>query len=73
FALLRAWLRWCDKSYNCNKRVTKSEALLPTRLLYVGDPNPNVLRLYRPRGNDRVKYVALSYCWGEHPPTKNNP
>jgi len=70
FALLHAWLRWCDKSHNCNKRVTKSEAALPTRLLYVGDPNPDVLCLYRPTKKDRMKYVALSHCWGLKPGEK---
>ena len=38
--------------------------VLPKRLLYVGDPDSDVLRLDRPKGNDRVKYVALSHCWG---------
>ncbi|OCK98446.1 HET-domain-containing protein [Cenococcum geophilum 1.58] len=39
---------------------------LPTRLLCVGGPKDpgNVLRLYRPNENDRMKYVALSHCWG---------
>lgn len=70
FALLREWLRWCDKRHNCN---AKSKVALPTRLLYVGDPDPNVLRLYSPEANDRVEYVALSHCWGKDPPTKNSP
>ena len=65
FALLRAWLDWCDKSHDCNECDTKSKVALPTRLLYVGDPNPDVLRLYCPKKNNRVKYVALSHCWGK--------
>lgn len=64
FALLRAWLRWCDASHDCNRHDVKSKAAMPTRLLYVGDPDPNVLRLYYPKENERVKYVALSHCWG---------
>ena len=63
-ALLRTWLRWCDESHNCNKHNAESKPALPTRLLYIGDPNPDVLRLYYPKKHDRVKYVALSHCWG---------
>jgi hypothetical protein len=67
-ALLRAWLRWCDKSHDCNKHDAESKPALPTRLLYVGDPNSDVLRLYCPKKHDRVKYIALSHCWGEPTP-----
>ena len=50
FALLRAWLRWCNESYNYNRYYIKSNTELPTRLLYVSNPdnldyNPNVLHL----------------------------
>ncbi|XTI82378.1 hypothetical protein V2W45_23919 [Cenococcum geophilum] len=66
FALLRAWLRWCDRSHKCNDHHVESNTELPTRLLCVGGPKDpgNVLRLYRPNENDRMKYVALSHCWG---------
>ena len=72
FALLRAWLRWCDKSHNCNKHYIKSNTELPTRLLYVGDPNdpdydPDALRLDCATQIDKRKYIALSHCWGELP------
>ncbi|XTI84867.1 HET-domain-containing protein [Cenococcum geophilum] len=72
FALLRAWLHWCDsdKSHNCNKHDAESNAALPTRLLDVGGPNPDVLRLYCPKRYDRAKYLALSHCWGKL--TNNN-
>jgi len=52
-------------SHSCKKHNNKSNAVLPTRLLYVGDPDPNVLRLYCPKENDGVKYIALSHCWGK--------
>ena len=50
FALLRAWLCWCDKSHDCNKHHVESNTELPTRLLYVGDLDdpdydPDALRL----------------------------
>lgn len=80
FALLRAWLRWCDEAHDCNKHDAKSKPVLPTRLLYVGEPDLDVLRLYCPKKKDRMKYIALSHCWGELTPenqhqsrtTKNN-
>ena len=70
FALLRAWLRWCDKSHDCNKYYVESNTELPTRLLYVGDPDdpnydPDVLRL--DCATQKGKYIALSHCWGELP------
>ena len=52
-------------SHNCNNHAAKSETALPTRLLYVRDPNPGVLCLYCPKENNRVKYIALSHCWGK--------
>ncbi|OCK82752.1 HET-domain-containing protein [Lepidopterella palustris CBS 459.81] len=70
FALLRTWLRWCDESHNCNKHNAKSKAALPTRLLYLGDLDPDVLRLYSPKEDDNIKYFALSHCWGKI--TENN-
>jgi hypothetical protein len=73
FALLRAWLRSCDESHGCNKQDAESKAALPSRLLYVGSPDSDVLSLYCPKKNDRVEYIALSHCWGENPPTKNSP
>lgn len=72
FALLRAWLRWCDESHDCNKHHVESNTELPTRLLYVGNPDdpnydPDVLRLNRATQIDGGKYIALSHCWGELP------
>jgi len=70
--LLRAWLRWCDQSHNCNKRDGISNQTLPTMLLWVGDPDnqhydPNVLRLNTTAEKSGGKYIALSHCWGELP------
>ena len=52
-------------SHGCKEHDDESNAVLPTRLLYVGDPDPNVLRLYHPKESDGVKYIALSHCWGK--------
>jgi hypothetical protein len=70
FALLRAWLNWCDKNHECNKHQADSDIALPTRVLYVGaadDPSydPNVLRLVLGSQVEAGKYIALSHCWGD--------
>ena len=72
FALLRAWLCWCDESHDCNKHHAESNTALPTRLLYVGNPDnpgydPDVLRLDLAAQIDGRKYIALSHCWGNLP------
>lgn len=69
FALLRAWLRRCDGSQDCNKHKIGFESALPTRVLYVGDCkdsgyNSGVVRLVRASETRKQKYIALSHCWG---------
>lgn len=64
FALLRAWLRWCDRSHNCMKHNAKSKEALPSRLLDIGNPDLDILRLFFPEKKQEIKYVAFSHCWG---------
>jgi hypothetical protein len=73
FALLRSWLELCDTTHACNQQDARSQGASPTRLIYVGHANPEVLRLYRPKKKECVKYTALSHRWGNHPPTEDNP
>lgn len=65
FALLRSWLSWCNNCHDCNEHNPKSITAMPTRLLYVGDLILDSLRLHCPKKNDRIRYIALSHCWGE--------
>ena len=65
YALLYVQLYQYNKSYNYNKYNAESKLALPTRLLYIGDPNLDILRLYYSKKYDRVKYIALSYCQGK--------
>lgn len=67
FELLRSWLRLCDQFHSCNEHDAESKEVLPTRLLYVGDSDPCVLRLYCPKKHDKAEYIALSHCWGLSP------
>ncbi|KAH7046576.1 heterokaryon incompatibility protein-domain-containing protein [Macrophomina phaseolina] len=70
FALLRAWLSWCDDSHGCNKHRGESKTALPTRVLYVGDPKGSgydldSVRLVCASETSSHKYIALSHCWGK--------
>jgi hypothetical protein len=73
FALLRTWLEWCDTNHACNRENVKPPRASPTRLVYVGHVDPEVLLLYVPQDNEGVKYTALSHRWGNDPPSKDNP
>lgn len=57
FVLLRSWLEWCETTHNCNQQNAKSKGASPTRLIYAGHADPEVLRLYVPKENERVKYT----------------
>ncbi|KAF2201403.1 HET-domain-containing protein [Delitschia confertaspora ATCC 74209] len=70
FQLLRAWLRHCDKSHNCNQYHGEPKIVFPTRVLYVGDPrdpgyNFDSVRLVFASETTRQEYIALSHCWGD--------
>lgn len=59
FELLLGLLRSC----NCNKGWSGTK--LPTRLLYVGDPNEDTLILMENiPTEEEVRYIALSHSWG---------
>ena len=68
FAIIRRWLQNCDASHP--KCRPSDEALLPKRLLHVGDKNLTTIRLYETKPGDCVKtfpYIALSHPWGSPP------
>jgi hypothetical protein len=65
FDLLRAWLRRCDEEHNCNFHDPGLERVLPTRLLFVGNPNPDILAICTTTQLGDEDYIALSHCWGE--------
>jgi Heterokaryon incompatibility protein (HET) len=60
FQLLREWLQNCNQSHNCNRQIESQN--WPTRLIFVGGPDPNKLILQEQvSGKD---YLVLSHCWG---------
>ncbi|RYN36691.1 hypothetical protein AA0112_g4793 [Alternaria arborescens] len=73
FALLRTWLEQCDTTHACNQQNARSQGASPTRLIYLGHVDPEVLLLYVPQDNEGVKYTALSHRWGNDPPSRDNP
>ncbi|CAI9636429.1 unnamed protein product [Alternaria burnsii] len=73
FALLRSWLEWCDTTHSCNQQNVRSQGASPSRLIYVGHANPEVLRLYVPQKKEGVTYTALSHRWGNDPPREDDP
>ena len=58
FELLSQWLAECDQGHKCHRKAE----FCPTRLIFVGDSDPNMLRLVKQAS--RVDYLALSHCWG---------
>lgn len=58
FQLLREWLRGCEKHQKCRKRIS----YWPTRVIFVGGPDPNKLELQEQASGE--DYIALSHCWG---------
>jgi hypothetical protein len=62
FALLREWIRFCDKTHDCYAGIPVQ---MPSRVVDVGEGNTPSLRLINPPDNLLEKYVALSHCWGQ--------
>jgi hypothetical protein len=72
----REWFQTCQKDHQCH---APRSSFSPRRLLYVGTPESNSLRLVEScefQSGDPPEYAALSYCWGPGPftykTTKNN-
>ena len=64
--LVGSWLRDCDGHSLCKGA---RGSVLPTRLIFIGSTT-NALRLHAPQSCERVRYVALSHCWGGTSPLK---
>ena len=65
----RRWLATCRTEHKtCSLQVTGYPTFLPTRLLDVGLPDQESIRLVHSKeleGNQPTEYVTLSYCWGK--------
>lgn len=65
FALLRQWLKECDKSHVCKPKAQ----FWPTRVIFVGDSDSTLLELWETESkkdklSDLDGYIALSHRWG---------
>lgn len=59
--LLHEWLRYCDDKHpRCH---LKESGFWPTRVIFVGGPNPDKLALVESQESGK-DYLALSHCWG---------
>ncbi|KAL7756814.1 hypothetical protein ACKLNR_013807 [Fusarium oxysporum f. sp. zingiberi] len=58
------WVNECNEHSNCSP----GETLLPCRVVDVGnDVNSPYAKLRETDGEERGKYISLSYCWGKAP------
>ncbi|KAI0856240.1 heterokaryon incompatibility protein-domain-containing protein [Xylaria cubensis] len=66
FEICRQWLQDCNTHDSCNlvDRFNLRAKGPPTRLLYVGLENAPELRLYEPKKEEVLQYIALSHPWG---------
>jgi len=69
FAQIRGWIKICDQNH---EQCPKGSVMPPRRLLEIGDPllplhEGSVIQL-REDIQERVRYIALSHCWGAKQP-----
>ncbi|KAI1022132.1 hypothetical protein LB504_007313 [Fusarium proliferatum] len=58
------WVKECDEHPKCSP----GETLLPCRVVDVGDDiNSSYAKLRETDGQERGRYISLSYCWGKEP------
>ena len=68
-ACARGWLKTCLQDHTTCRSLTTSlkRARLPTRLIQLGKPSSDKVRLYVPSiadADSRLPYVTLSHRWG---------
>jgi Heterokaryon incompatibility protein (HET) len=62
----REWLNECDQNHS---HCTKPEpTFMPTRLLNIGNPESQEIRLVLSANQGILPYAALSHCWGKSLP-----
>lgn len=68
--VVRQWLQSCDETHttpSCkppDQGYQFTDSVRPTRLLAVGDPGSDKVRLYESQANDTEHWIALSHQWG---------
>jgi hypothetical protein len=65
--LAREWIRECTQNH---PRCVAGGFALPTRLINItsvkGSQKVAVVQMQRDSSRERIKYIALSYCWGRN-------
>ena len=68
-AIASGWLRDCLKSHSsCNPPTEFQKP--PKRLINVGSETQNPFLVETSSGSQQLKWLSLSYCWGEEPSMK---
>lgn len=62
--VVRGWLEECQSHHSFCRRSEDTQTQLPTRLIEIAEDG--TAQLVETRGQVG-QYVALSYCWGQHP------
>lgn len=69
FQIIREWLGYCEAQHACYVPPNDLETELPTRVIDVGSPNDENIRLFVSKGS-RGRYIALSHKWGTSRPMR---
>ncbi|KAL1799029.1 hypothetical protein ACET3X_003066 [Alternaria dauci] len=65
--IIKYWLNDCDRKHTCKPRgvaVDGVKVRLPTRLIDVGQPGDDSVRLWATTPKDSGEWIALSHRWG---------
>ena len=68
-AIVSGWLRDCLKNHNSCRPPTEFQKP-PKRLINVGIKPQNPFLVETSTGSQQLKWLSLSYCWGEEPSMK---
>ncbi len=66
FGIVKQWINTCDRKHDVchNRSVPSSLTELPKRLLSLGTQNQRMAKIIEV-SDLKVRYTALSYCWGK--------
>lgn len=67
FKIMNQWLDLCDSTHYHMGDAASTKPDLPTRLIDVGHPDNESVRLRETQAGDYIRYIALSHPWGDLP------
>lgn len=66
--IVQHWLNHCDKKHQrckLSRHLKDGARRLPTRLIDVGDPGADTVKLWETSADDRGEWIAMSHQWGD--------